>query len=120
MRADPHDRQTAFVTLSGFRWAEAMAHVWKTTDLGANARFVNDPCTVDDGLPDGMNAQVDMGSYEFQPPCPSDLDCSGDVGVGDLLALLAGWGTPDADLTGDGNTDIGDLLALLAAWGPCT
>jgi len=36
VRCDPHDRNTAFVTVSGFRWAEPLAHVFKTTDLGAN------------------------------------------------------------------------------------
>ncbi len=42
--------------------------------------------------------------------CPWDLDSTGDVGIGDLLILLADWGNPYG---------IGDLLALLANWGPC-
>ncbi len=42
--------------------------------------------------------------------CPWDLDGSGNVGINDLLALLAGWGNP---------WGITDLLALLADWGPC-
>jgi hypothetical protein len=32
---DPHDRETAYVTVSGFRWAEPMSHVFRTTNLGA-------------------------------------------------------------------------------------
>ena len=44
------------------------------------------------------------------PPCPWDLDGNNDVGIGDLLIILADWGNPYG---------IGDLLALLAAWGPC-
>ena len=54
--------------------------------------------------------------------CPADLDGDGTVGILDLLALLAAWGTnpggpPDFD--GDGTVGILDLLTLLAKWGPC-
>jgi subtilisin family serine protease len=53
--------------------------------------------------------------------CPADTDGDGVVGVTDLLALLAAWGTndPDADITGDGIVNVADLLALLSAWGGC-
>ena len=54
--------------------------------------------------------------------CPWDLDGTGDVGVLDLLALLAGWGTDPGgpqDFDGDGFVGILDLLVLLANWGPC-
>ena len=55
--------------------------------------------------------------------CPADLDGSGDVGITDLLTLLAAWGPClgecPADLGGDGMVGITDFLALLAAWGPC-
>lgn len=51
--------------------------------------------------------------------CAGDLDGDSDVGVSDLLALLAAWGTPAGDVNGDGATDVADLLALLSAWGPC-
>lgn len=51
--------------------------------------------------------------------CPADLDGNSEVGIDDLLDLLAAWGTPAADLDGNGDTDILDLLELLAAWGPC-
>jgi len=86
-------------------------------DLDGNPRFVNDPCTEDTG--NGEPPIVDMGAYEFQPPCPCDLDCDGEVVTADLLFLLDAWGTPDGDVDGDGDTDAADLLALLAAWGPC-
>lgn len=54
--------------------------------------------------------------------CPIDLNGDGDVGVADLLELLAAWGTnpcgpPDFD--GDGDVGVSDLLVLLANWGPC-
>ncbi len=54
--------------------------------------------------------------------CPWDLDGDFSVGILDLLALLAAWGTdPDGppDFNGDGTVDILDLLTLLANWGPC-
>ncbi len=54
--------------------------------------------------------------------CPADLNGDGSVGILDLLALLAAWGSnpggpPDFD--GDGTVGILDLLTLLANWGPC-
>ncbi len=54
--------------------------------------------------------------------CPWDLDAGGSVGILDLLALLAAWGTDPGgppDFNGDGIVGILDLLALLANWGEC-
>jgi len=36
VRCDPFARETAYVTVSGFRWAEPLPHVYRTVDLGAN------------------------------------------------------------------------------------
>ena len=36
VRADPFDADTAYVTISGFRWAEPLPHVFRTSDLGSN------------------------------------------------------------------------------------
>jgi hypothetical protein len=88
-----------------------------TTDLDGNPRFRDDPCTEDTGL--GDPPIVDMGAYEFQPLCPCDFDCDGDVDTFDLLHLLGAWGTPDGDVDADGDTDTADLLALLGMWGDC-
>ncbi len=55
--------------------------------------------------------------------CPWDLDGDGSVGILDLLAVLAAWGTDPGgppDFDGDGTVGILDLLTLLANWGPCT
>ncbi len=73
---------------------------------------VNSPTNFDD----------ETGSVEA--PCnAADLDFSGAVGIADLLALLAAWGTDPGDcppdLNGDGTVGIGDLMRLLANWGPC-
>jgi photosystem II stability/assembly factor-like uncharacterized protein len=43
---DPNDREIAYVTLSGFRWAEDMAHVYRTDNLGATWT------AIDGNLPD--------------------------------------------------------------------
>ncbi len=54
--------------------------------------------------------------------CPWDLDGDVSVGILDLLALLAAWGSDPGgspDFDGDGTVGILDLLALLANWGPC-
>ena len=51
---------------------------------------------------------------------PADLDCSGEVGVKDLLILLGNWGSCDgclADLDGDHVVGVLDLLTLLGSWG---
>ena len=82
-----------------------------------------------DGAAGNTLAFDNLSVVQGQPPCaaevdvcPWDLDGSGDVGILDLLALLAAWGTnpggpPDFD--GGGNVGILDLLTLLANWGPC-
>ncbi len=51
---------------------------------------------------------------------PADLDCSGAVGVKDLLILLGTWGPCDgclADIDGDHSVGVKDLLFLLGEWG---
>lgn len=54
--------------------------------------------------------------------CPSDVDGDGEVGVDDILALIAAWGPCSGcaeDIDGDGDVDVNDILAVIAAWGPC-
>ena len=97
-------------------------------DLDGNPRFVDDPDTDDTGNPDPDYADlpiVDMGAYEFQVPCPGDIDGDGDTDHADLGALLGAWGSqpgdpnwnPDADLDGDGHIGHGDLGVFLPDWG---
>ena len=73
-------------------------------------------------MPTGPNPIMDGDRRLGVGGCPWDLDGSGDVGIVDLLDLLAQWGTnpggpPDFD--GDGTVDIADFLALLSNWGAC-
>ncbi len=56
------------------------------------------------------------------PKCIGDFNNDGQIGVPDLLILLASWGQCmhcDEDLTGDDTVGVPDLLQLLALWGPC-
>ena len=63
--------------------------------------------------------------YADRPPCPSDLDGDGVVGLADLAQLLAHYGTTsgasheEGDIDGDGDVDLSDLAQLLGDWGPC-
>ncbi|MCH8344693.1 MAG: FG-GAP repeat protein [Planctomycetes bacterium] len=73
---------------------------------------------------DDDNGNNSGSAYIFEGvcPCPWDLDGSGDVGILDLLALLAAWGPNPghpADFDGNGTVDIFDLLTLIANWGAC-
>ncbi len=49
----------------------------------------------------------------------ADLDASGVVDIGDLLAILTAWGNPGGpeDLDDSGVVDFGDILIVLAQWG---
>ncbi|NNF44143.1 MAG: hypothetical protein HKN62_14080 [Phycisphaerales bacterium] len=55
--------------------------------------------------------------------CPLDIapgGGDGDIGLADLLLILADWGAcTAADVTGDGAVDFQDLLTVVGAWGSC-
>jgi len=63
------------------------------------------------------------GAGGSPPPCPEDLNGSGAVDFGDLLAILSAWGpcNPECpeDLDFSGDVGFGDLLPVLLNWGPC-
>ncbi|MCH8344096.1 MAG: hypothetical protein IH983_08905 [Planctomycetes bacterium] len=74
------------------------------------------------GLGKGTNFDYVTIKYSQPAGCTWDLNSSGDVGILDLLALLAAWGSDPGgppDFDGDGVVGILDLLTLLANWGPC-
>lgn len=64
---------------------------------------------------------VSVAPYRRPPSCQGDLDASGAVDFGDVLALLTAWGGAGgpADLDGDGTVGAGDLLMLLPLFGTC-
>ena len=74
---------------------------------------------------DTTNGDTDIYTHKitFEAPCPADIEGDdGEVGVDDLLLLLANWGNlgPGSDLAQPNVViDVNDLLVLLAEWGPC-
>ncbi len=96
----PSDHFGLSVSVSG---AIAIAGAFLDDDLGADS---------------GSAYVFDLDASDC--PCPWDCgDGDGAVGIVDLLALLAQWGTPGpCDLDGNG-VGATDLLVLLAFWGPC-
>ena len=75
---------------------------------------------------DQIQAIAQIGRFEF-PTLPTDSDCSdidgdGEVGVDEVLAVIAAWntGNTDADVNNDGIVDTNDLLQVLSDWGLCS
>jgi hypothetical protein len=70
----------------------------------------------------GEEAIYEFAVYGTVPFC-ADITCDGEVGVDDVLALLAVWGPSSGggppDYDGDGEVSVNDLLILLADWGDC-
>ena len=79
----------------------------------------------DDGgvPPDANRGAVWVLFLDGVPACPWDIDNNRNVGVSDLLSLLASWGPCKgcpADFDGNNDVGVSDLLVLLANWGPCS
>lgn len=102
---------------------------WDHSTLGRGTmdNTIFDDCNCN-GVPDADDiankdsADINNNGVPDECECVADLDGSGEVGVSDLLAFLAAWGTDPAgppDLNDDGIVGVADLLLLLAAWGPC-
>ena len=56
-----------------------------------------------------------------EPECPSDVNGDGVTNVTDILAIVAAWGSndADADIDGDGTVGVSDLLVVIEGWGDC-
>ena len=67
------------------------------------------------------NLVIEADQIDF--PCFTDLDGDSEVGIGDLLLVLAQWGPCPplciADIDGNGEVGVTDLLIVLGAWGVC-
>ena len=88
--ADPHDASIAYVALSGYKWGEPMAHVYRTEDYGANWT------PIESNLPDAP-----VNNIIVDPDYDSVLYVTSDVGVyishdlgGDWEPLGTGLPTP--------------------------
>ena len=105
---------------------EGAFHPWTevTVDISAFADGRSHLLSFDSTVTGPMRTNFFVDAIEIiaKTGCPADLDGDGSVGILDLLALLAAWGTDPGgppDFDGDGTVGILDLLTLLANWGEC-
>ncbi|MDM7914743.1 MAG: glycosyl hydrolase [Candidatus Eisenbacteria bacterium] len=87
VRTSPHARDTAYVTISGFRWNEPLPHVFRTTDLGANWS------PIASNLP-----EAPANDLVVDPADPQRLFVATDVGVFETLDGGANWVMLGGDL----------------------
>ena len=91
-----------------------------TLDAGGQPRFRDDPATIDTGA--GQGPRVDLGAFEFVPPCPADVAPDGAINTLDLGVVLSAFGTSvpkgtGGDINADGEVNSLDLGALLSVFG---
>jgi hypothetical protein len=87
--------------------------------LDCNGNGIPDSCDIYYGTSEDLNN--DGVPDECQ--CLGDIAGDGDiVNVHDVLALISHWNSSEssADIDGNGNVGISDLLILIANWGPCS
>ena len=90
-----------------------------------------------DGVSHGANPNGGFGNGDFWSAsndlayrlygqegttCTGDFNDDLEVGVDDLLELIASWGSCvgcETDLNSDGDVGVDDLLELIANWGLC-
>ncbi|MCX6235919.1 MAG: T9SS type A sorting domain-containing protein [Bacteroidetes bacterium] len=68
--ADPHDANTIYATISGFRWDEPLPHVFKSTDLGETWTSISS------NLP-----ELPMNCILLDPEIPNRILVGSDAGV---------------------------------------
>ncbi len=70
----------------------------------------------------GLDADFALVVSGVLSDCLGDLDGNGALGYGDVLAILANWGTCQCpeDIDSNGTAGFEDILFILANWGPCT
>jgi photosystem II stability/assembly factor-like uncharacterized protein len=87
VRPDPLSRETAYVTISGFRWAEALPHVFRTTNLGASWEPVA-----------GNLPEAPANDVVIDPVDASRLFVATDVGVFETTDAGESWSMLGANL----------------------
>ena len=88
-----------------------------TTAVCGNVGYEGDTTQISGEYTDDGGNDVEVDCPE---DCVGDFDGTGDVGVDDLLALLAAYqSNGNGDCDGDGDTDVDDLLILIGVWGSC-
>lgn len=87
VRADPFDRETAYVTISGYRWTEPLPHVFKTSDMGVSWQ----PIAAD--LP-----EAPVNDFLADPDLQGRYFVATDVGVYETIDGGLSWAMLGADL----------------------
>jgi hypothetical protein len=96
-----------------------LASELQVVDAGLISAVLTDAAT----LPLEITVVSDMGVDATVVERVADVNGDGDVGFGDVLALIGAWGPCAAcveDLDGSGDVGFGDLLVIIAGWGPCS
>jgi Ca2+-binding EF-hand superfamily protein len=86
-----------------------------------NGNGTLDLCDLVLGLGEDLDGDGILDECQAEP-CPTDIDGSGLIDFGDLLAVLSAWGPCTdcpADLDGNGAVGFEDLLTVLSEWGAC-
>jgi len=87
VRADPFERQTAYVTVSGWRWGEPLPHVYRTRDLGLHWEPIA-----------GNLPEAPVNDLAPSPLVPEHLLVATDVGVYQSFDGGATWSMVGANL----------------------
>jgi hypothetical protein len=86
-----------------------IVHTSKVKKSSRESIRLSPNCT---GMP-VANAIMRAGKYPadiLDPLCSGDMNGDGSVGVDDLLAIIADWGS---------SYDVDDLLLIIQSWGEC-
>ncbi len=87
VRPDPFDTQTAYVTVSGWRWGEPLPHVYRTSDVGSTWQPIA-----------GNLPEAPVNDLLADPVYPDRLVVATDVGVYQTTDGGAHWSMLGADL----------------------
>jgi outer membrane protein assembly factor BamB len=99
-------------------WQPSAFDFFPGAGIDCNLNNIPDACDIASGSSLDKNGD----GVPDECACPGDLDGDGQVGLTDLLSILAAWGPcvncPE-DLNGDDNVGFTDMVQVLASWGPC-
>ncbi|MDG2424535.1 MAG: right-handed parallel beta-helix repeat-containing protein [Phycisphaerales bacterium] len=103
--------------IAGIYVAAEATMTMATTAVCGNVGYEGDTTQISGEYTDDGGNDVEVDCPE---DCVGDFDGTGDIGVDDLLTLLAAYqSNGNGDCDGDGDTDVDDLLILIGVWGPC-
>ncbi|MCH2152863.1 MAG: hypothetical protein MK089_05935 [Phycisphaerales bacterium] len=107
--------------------AQASCILGSSSDIGVPGYFLVSETTFCGNMPGNSigGDWIDLGQNEFNEECAScqaDVYPDGLINIGDLLIVLANYGSTDpvdGDANGDGLVNADDILMVLSHWGIC-